>query len=148
MSTDSVAIQFPYSPETVSRRSDIRVQWQCEKVEYHVWEQTVDGRVTHPNCPYCTGQRVHIKDSYYTKLEEQGLLKYLDKSEHDKAKDIILGKRDLKLLHNCRNCGKPSMRYPRSIPQPILRTDQAVDLVRIECNLQFRLLLIRTRNYS
>tara|TARA_Y100000588_G_C14222012_1_gene911446 strand:+ start:111 stop:1958 length:1848 start_codon:yes stop_codon:yes gene_type:complete len=105
--------EFPYSPETVSRRSDIRVQWQCEKVEYHVWEQTVDGRVTHPNCPYCTGQRVHIKDSYYTKLEEQGLLKYLDKSEHDKAKDIILGKRDLKLLHNCRNCGKPSMRSPR-----------------------------------
>ncbi|HIF9293980.1 TPA: zinc-ribbon domain-containing protein [Photobacterium damselae] len=105
--------EFPYSPDTVSRRSDILVQWQCGDVDYHVWEQTVDGRVTHPNCPCCTGQRVHIKDSYYTKLEKQGLLEYLDESEHEKAKEIILGHKKLKLLHKCRSCGKLDMRYPR-----------------------------------
>ncbi|MEZ9127139.1 zinc-ribbon domain-containing protein [Vibrio splendidus] len=105
---------FPYTVETVSTQSTIMVWWQCNDVDYHVWDQRVDRRVNHPNCPYCAGQRVHIKDSYYTKLVEKGWLKYLDEDEHEKAKTIVFGKNNLKLLHTCRNCGEPSLQHPRT----------------------------------
>jgi very-short-patch-repair endonuclease len=96
-----------YCSRTVTSACTLEVVWQCNDVSYHQWSQRVDRRVQHPKCPFCTGQRVHINDSYYVYLKEQSRLQDLAVTSHEDAKLITKGNSRKKLLHNCTNCSSP-----------------------------------------
>lgn len=96
-----------YTADTVTKQATTLVKWKCKKIDYHIWEQRVDRRVNHPNCPFCTGQRVHIDDSLYSWLEKNEQLSQLHESNHEDAKRLSKGSTSEKLTWICRYCQSP-----------------------------------------
>lgn len=108
-----------YCPKTVTAACTLEVVWQCNDVSYHKWGQRVNRRVLHPKCPFCTRQRVHVNDSYYTYLKEQNRLQDLAETFHEDAKLLTKGNSRKKLLHNCTNCSRPYKVAPHTFLKTI-----------------------------
>ncbi len=54
----------PLTPESVVRGSSRRVWWKCPAGADHVWQSTVDERVSKQSgCPFCSGYRISITTS-------------------------------------------------------------------------------------
>src|SRR5690554_4020777 len=75
----------------VTCKASIEADWQCPDITYHKWDQRIDRRVAHPNCPYCTGQRVHENDSLYKLLVERHELQLLHPDQIEKSKKLLPG---------------------------------------------------------
>ena len=57
-------------------RSDVKVFWTCDKFKEHVWKARIASRKRHIKCPYCTGKKVSIQNSFAINFPD--LLKEFD----------------------------------------------------------------------
>ena len=97
--------------------SRYRAIWLCSKVSYHIWPSGLANRGRFPRCPFCPGgDRTHFKDSVFTLLKKNNLLKYLNKNEHEKAKTTKPGSAD-QMRYHCRNCGEESPKHYKQFIQ-------------------------------
>lgn len=54
-------------PSQVTASSNKKVWWKCPKGDDHEWQSSINGRNGKASCPFCTGHRVSVSTSIYTK---------------------------------------------------------------------------------
>lgn len=82
-------------PFSLALKSNHRVHWKCKNKQYHLWTATVASRTEGGGCPYCSGHKLHEKDSAYFQLPKNILNEFIQRfnpSVDLKATSIFLEK--------------------------------------------------------
>ena len=75
-------------PWDVTRRSNKKIWIKCQNKDYHIYEIRCAALVISKGCPYCSGKRLHIKDSVGYFIQEkygEDYLKLIWSDKNDKS---------------------------------------------------------------